>query len=697
MATPLSLTEQQQEETNSVHNDEQRMISSPRPVSDEDLHTSKKQKVDHVIPTSSSQEPMAVSTLTNRIIDGNTKEATSTNTTSTPQPPPSPPLPITNVLQREESVIKSTHDNHLDPTAHSPETLEIISNEGTSPPPLSNGTGISPIQPKPRKQKSSRTSSPSPYSFGGMSTNMSRDQIRYCGAIMRNLKKHRDATPFIHPVDYIKLKVPDYPQIIKHPIDLTTIDGKLQHGEYNDVDQFVADIRLLFNNCYKFNGPEAMVSMLCQNVESAFEKSLRQMPPSKEMEARVNSHHSPQAATLSQATSFRRISEDTRPKREIHPPPSKDYPETMTKQRRGGDHQPSSFEIKRRKADVQLKFCGQSIRELKKNKYRDLNYPFLHPVDAVALNIPDYHTIITHPMDISTIERNLNNGEYDSPDSFESDVRLMFNNCYRYNPPALPIHKMAKELERVFDEKWKHLPEPAPPSPSPPPPPPPPPSSTTHHHHHHRSSVITRKADSYTSSNDEEDDISEESDNDRDDRIAELERHIANISQQIASIKSTKKKSDKSKSTKRKSISKSSTSKKTSSAKDTKPPSKPRRRPTTKQRPRKPSEPLPEFTFEQKKDLSESINNLSGDRLNTVVSIIQSSMSLDGEGQEEIVLDIDALDRKTLHRLHEFVTGKSLLRQPKRVNKKQKNMDSERRIRALEETLKQFNANRGKY
>jgi hypothetical protein len=100
---------------------------------------------------------------------------------------------------------------------------------------------------------------------------------------MRNLKKHRDATPFIHPVDYIKLKVPDYPQIIKHPIDLTTIDGKLQHGEYSDVDQFVADIRLLFNNCYKFNGPEAMVSMLCQNVESAFEKSLRQMPPSKEV------------------------------------------------------------------------------------------------------------------------------------------------------------------------------------------------------------------------------------------------------------------------------------------------------------------------------------------------------------------------------------------------------------------------------
>lgn len=30
--------------------------------------------------------------------------------------------------------------------------------------------------------------------------------------------------------------------------------------------------------------------------------------------------------------------------------------------------------------------------------------PFLYPVDPVALNIPDYPTIITKPMDLSTIK-----------------------------------------------------------------------------------------------------------------------------------------------------------------------------------------------------------------------------------------------------------------------------------------------------
>lgn len=98
---------------------------------------------------------------------------------------------------------------------------------------------------------------------------------------MRNLKKHRDAAPFLQPVDYVKLNIPDYPKIIRHPMDLATVDKKLNSGQYDSVDQWIYDVRLVFNNCFKFNGPEAMVSMLCQNVESAFEKSLRQMPPNK--------------------------------------------------------------------------------------------------------------------------------------------------------------------------------------------------------------------------------------------------------------------------------------------------------------------------------------------------------------------------------------------------------------------------------
>ncbi|KAI8149737.1 Bromodomain-containing protein [Fennellomyces sp. T-0311] len=485
---------------------------------------------------------------------------------------------------------------------------------------------------------------------------MTRDQIKYSGAIMRNLKKHRDAAPFLNPVDYVKLNVPDYPRIIKYPMDLNTVDRKLTGGEYENVEDFVADVRLVFSNCYKFNGPEAMISMLCQNVESAFEKSLRQMPVSKEP---LSPRPSPMAdgkdkikhkRAHSPAQTIRRISEDGRPKREIHPPPSKDYPEPMTKRRNP------------RKNDAQMKFCTQVLRELRKSKYRNINYPFLHPVDIVALNIPDYPQIVKHPMDMSTIERKLDEGDYDSADEFEQDIRLMFNNCYLYNPPVTPVHKMGKELEKVFDDKWKQKPEPAPPEPE-------------------RRSM---REDFEEEGESEEDE--------RDTRIAELERTIATITQQIQSIKSNKKRKPE------RGPAKAGRGGRSAPAKEKKAPATgDKRRRVGKHK----EEELSEFTFEQKKDLSERINNLTGDKLNTVVSIIQSSMpNLDGQGQEEIVLDIDSLDRRTLHRLHEFVTGKPLAAKKQSASSKRarthySEQDANRKIKELERTLEKFDKTEG--
>lgn len=118
----------------------------------------------------------------------------------------------------------------------------------------------------------------------------------------------------------------------------------------------------------------------------------------------------------------------------------------------------------------------------------------------------------------------------------------------------------------------------------------------------------------------------------RDDQIAELERHLAIVSQQLASMKSSKKRkaerqmSRTSSSKMNKSLSgsrdKSSKFGRTSKSGEK------RKRPAKS---KSEEDLLPEFTFEQKKDLSENINNLNGDQLNTVVQIIQSSMpNLDG-------------------------------------------------------------------
>ncbi|KAI8339289.1 Bromodomain-containing protein [Blakeslea trispora] len=497
---------------------------------------------------------------------------------------------------------------------------------------------------------------------------MTPDQQKYCSAIMRNLKRHRDAAPFLNPVDYVKLNVLDYPSVIKQPMNLLLVDQKLANTEYANVEDFISDVRLIFNNCFKYNGPEAMISVLCQNVESAFEKSLRQMPPSnqstpvvspkKELSPPLSHHSSPQQ----QEYFTKPISEDlNRPKREIHCP-SKDYPETYTTQKR------------QKLMSTEMKFCIQTLRELKKAKYRPISYPFLQPVDYVALNIPDYPTIVKHPMDLSTVERKLMNNEYTNADMFEADITLMFNNCYLYNPPTLPIYKMAKDYEKVFQEKWTEKPT----------------------EEEETKKKQQKRKTKHDTEDENEDGLetnrqgeSEDEDDDRDSRIAELERHIASISEQIASIKSAKKGSQQQKQQQQKPAQR---------RRARNPPAAKRKKPEPKKRQSQfDDDEEEEFTFEQKKDLSEMINELTGDKLDTVVSIIQNSMpNLQGNGQQEIELDIDALDIQTLRRLYEFVNPKAVNKSKKKAKRTKPNHGSkDQSAKKLQGQLDNYNRYEG--
>lgn len=109
--------------------------------------------------------------------------------------------------------------------------------------------------------------------------------------------------------------------------------------------------------------------------------------------------------------------------------------------------------VKRRKMDRSIKQqCGSILEVLMSHKE---GWPFLHPVDPVAFNIPDYFDIITKPMDLGTIKSKLKDNAYFTAEEFAADVRLTFANCMRYNPPVNAFHVMAKELDEIFTRKWK--------------------------------------------------------------------------------------------------------------------------------------------------------------------------------------------------------------------------------------------------
>ncbi len=59
-----------------------------------------------------------------------------------------------------------------------------------------------------------------------------------------------------------------------------------------------------------------------------------------------------------------------------------------------------------------VKPCIGLLQQLKSYKH---SWPFLEPVDAEALGIPEYYQIISEPMDLSTAEQKLKSGQYKTP------------------------------------------------------------------------------------------------------------------------------------------------------------------------------------------------------------------------------------------------------------------------------------------
>ncbi|XP_013042159.1 bromodomain testis-specific protein isoform X1 [Anser cygnoides] len=88
----------------------------------------------------------------------------------------------------------------------------------------------------------------------------------------------------------------------------------------------------------------------------------------------------------------------------------------------------------------------------------NFSWPFHQPVDAAALNLPDYYSIIKKPMDLSTIKKRLEHNYYAKAAECIDDFKTMFLNCHIYNKPGDDIVFMAQELEKVFMQKIAQMP-----------------------------------------------------------------------------------------------------------------------------------------------------------------------------------------------------------------------------------------------
>ncbi|CAF1365322.1 unnamed protein product [Rotaria sordida] len=74
---------------------------------------------------------------------------------------------------------------------------------------------------------------------------ISEDLRKHLEPIIHKMITSKDSYQFQQPVDPVALIIPDYPIIIKHPMDISTTHNKLLRGEYKNPLEFYDDVWLM--------------------------------------------------------------------------------------------------------------------------------------------------------------------------------------------------------------------------------------------------------------------------------------------------------------------------------------------------------------------------------------------------------------------------------------------------------------------
>ncbi|XP_042614132.1 bromodomain testis-specific protein-like isoform X2 [Cyprinus carpio] len=569
------------------------------------------------------------------------------------------------------------------------------------------------------------------------------NQLQYLEKVVfKSLWRHQFSWPFRQPVDAVRLGLPDYYTIIKKPMDMSSIKKRLDNNYYWKAMECVEDFNTMFTNCYVYNRPGDDIVLMAQALEKLFLEKVANMPQEEfEISALTSKapvkggrkptavlkrprspvsevvfqqtvtvippdalHTIPSAPLSAQLTAklkngVKRKADTTTPSassisscessyvtepkvlklfsrrgsgRPIKPP-CKDLPES-----------PPQHQVGRRtKLSERLKYCNATLKEMFAKKHSAYAWPFYKPVDAKALGLLDYHEIIHQPMDMSTIKKKIEAREYTDALQFAADMRLMFSNCYKYNPPGHEVVTMARKLQDVFEFRFSKIPdEPKNSAPA---------SSQNRvrkERAHNPSS--SESSDSESSSPSENSSDAEEDEEERAQRLANLEEQLKAVRDQLQLLTQTPllkpKKREKSKKKRKKEREPSKRK-----GEEMKKPAKIQKRSNSKSSGWKESRAydseeemnaLP-MSYEEKRQLSLDINKLPGDKLGKVVNVIKAREPLLRDTDpEEIEIDFETLKPSTLRALECYVVA-CVRKKPKEMDKKKlqkseiKEMDKE--------------------
>lgn len=95
--------------------------------------------------------------------------------------------------------------------------------------------------------------------------------------------------------------------------------------------------------------------------------------------------------------------------------------------------------------------CNLLLQDMRSNPLAEW---FGEPVDHVNLGLADYLQVIQTPMDLGTVGKKMERGQYMSVEDFAHDVRLVWQNAIAYNSPHSMFGVVASILAQVFDRRF---------------------------------------------------------------------------------------------------------------------------------------------------------------------------------------------------------------------------------------------------
>ncbi|KAK9764282.1 hypothetical protein K7432_008324 [Basidiobolus ranarum] len=261
---------------------------------------------------------------------------------------------------------------------------------------------------------------------------MTPEQLKLCEKVYKKVAGNKNAAAFQEPVDPIAMGIPHYFDVVRNPMDFSTVYKKLKAGEYSTPNEFETDVRQIFKNCVTFNGPEHYYSQQAMLLDKIMDKEMlafQNLKPVAKQNGGSSSKKSSKQPKKESAMSMTAPITSPAQSSRMSIPPS---PKTLDK--------------------VARKACESVLTRIKSHPSFE---PFQAPVDIKALGIPHYYKVVKHPMDFGTVETKLRSGKYQNIEQFVADSQLVFENCYAFNIPGDAVYVMGQELQRLFEKACK--------------------------------------------------------------------------------------------------------------------------------------------------------------------------------------------------------------------------------------------------